>query len=106
MDDISVHFGILTDQVPQRLGCVPSVLVCNRATKVSLSQTGQRLSLQVSLGQTGHGLGKRSPPVRGLGDGRGCAGDCLSQTGQGFLGILPRLRPVMDVQKASCTFTG
>ena len=64
VDDISVHFGILTDQVPQRLGCVPSVLVCNRATKVSLSQTGQRLSLQVSLGQTGHGLGKRSPPVR------------------------------------------
>ena len=64
MDDISVHFGILPDQVPQRLGSVPSVLVCNRATKVSLSQTGQRLSLQVSLGQTGHGLGKHSPPVR------------------------------------------
>ena len=27
-------------------------------------QTGQSLSLQISLGQTGHGPGKRSPPVR------------------------------------------
>ena len=34
VDDISVHFGILTAQVPQRLGCVPSVLVCNCANSV------------------------------------------------------------------------
>ena len=39
VDDISVHFGILTDQVPQRLGCVPSVLVCNRANSVGHGYT-------------------------------------------------------------------
>ena len=57
VDDISVHFGILTDQVPQRLGCVPSVLYETLPWPVQLLKFYETLRWLASLRPTGQRIG-------------------------------------------------